>query len=196
MNDFIYETIVSLKYLGIGILMIFFSGEAVMPFVGYKASQGSLDLLTAIAAGALGSTFGSTVVYAVVRHLNRDKVAHLLTKYGRWFGITERKINRAGKLFDQHARQTVFFGRFIPGVRTAVSVPAGYQHMPVRQFVLYTFLGSVASAAVLGLMGYYLRVGFNRVESFATIFTYVVAAVAIIFILYIVVKKRRFLRVK
>ncbi|MBC7581886.1 hypothetical protein H7097_03405 [Aeromicrobium sp.] len=85
-----------------------------MPFVGYTASRGSLNLMAAIVAGAIGSTLGSVSVYIVAPLVNREKVTRFLEKHGKWLGITTRKIDRAGKLFDTHVRRTVFLGDSCP----------------------------------------------------------------------------------
>jgi membrane protein DedA with SNARE-associated domain len=180
MYEFIYTTVQSSKYIGIGVLMAVFPAEAVMPFVGYTSSQGAFVLPLAIAVGVTGSVLGSTIVYLIARSLSKRAVNRLVKKYGKWLGITPATIKRAGSMFDAHARSTVFFGRFVPGVRTAVSIPAGYQGMALPQFVFYTTLGSGISAVGLALAGYYTRENLARTQDVAGIVTNIIGGVVVL----------------
>ena len=59
----------------------------------------------------------------------------------------------ADKWFDTKGRKTVFFCRFIPVVRSLISIPAGMSEMPLPQFTIYTFFGSLIWNTVLILIG-------------------------------------------
>ena len=69
-TSFIINTISSLGYLGVGVLMAIESAcvplpsEVIMPFAGYLAAQGRFSLLGVTLAGALGCLAGSVVAYA------------------------------------------------------------------------------------------------------------------------------------
>lgn len=136
-------------------LMMIFPSEAIMILAGYLASQGSFSLWLIILAGATGSTLGSAAIYVLARSAKQQYVYRLLDKYGRWVGVSRKRAIRAGTWFNKHAKTAVFFGRFVPGVRTAVSVPAGFERMPVHTFFACTFIGSGISAAFLAFVGYF-----------------------------------------
>ncbi|CAN5121250.1 DedA family protein [soil metagenome] len=177
MYDFIYDAIIATKYFGIAALMAVFPSESVMPFVGYRASAGDLSLITAIIAGTIGSTLGSTLLYLLARHFPHKSVASFNTKYGKLLGLTPARVEKASQMFNQHARATIFWGRFIPGVRSAVSLPAGYQGMGFFTFIFYTALGTSVCATLLALLGYYATASISNVQSMATVYTYVFAAI-------------------
>ena len=192
MYEFIYHTILSLKYVGIALLMAIFPAEAVMPFVGYKAAQGLFWLPTAILVGVLGSTIGSTIIYALARKLERKTVSRFADTHGKWIGVSAKSVERAARMFDAHERSAVFFGRFIPGVRSAVSVPAGYRRMSVASFMFYTALGSAVSSVLLALIGYYTTVSLARLQTSAVMVTYAVGgALLIIFAGWLLLRHRR-----
>jgi membrane protein DedA with SNARE-associated domain len=154
MYDYVYSLIASSKYPSIFILMFIFPTEAVMPIVGYAASRGLLNLPMAVLVGTAGTTAWAIAIYALARQTSQENVYSFIDKYGRWIGIRRRNAMVAGKWFDRHAKITVLVGRFIPGLRTAVSIPAGFRRMRFLTFVTYTALGSLLCSSVLAYLGY------------------------------------------
>ena len=189
------DFISNFQYLGIALLMAIFPAEVVMPVVGFAASKGQVSLFLAITAGTLGSTLGSTVLYFFARRLSEEQVYRLSTKYGRWLGLTAPNLERAGSNFDRFAKASVFIGRFIPGVRSAVSVPAGLRRMPFGAFFLYTFAGTgiwVTFIASLGygIAGQYERIGII-ISSVSTVILSIAAILVLLAILWHEVRSRR-----
>jgi membrane protein DedA with SNARE-associated domain len=63
----------------------------------------------------------------------------------RWhplFRLTERDLDRADEWFDRKGGRIVLFGRMVPLLRSAVSIPAGASEMPLRRFTMLTAAGS------------------------------------------------------
>ena len=58
----------------------------------------------------------------------------------------------------------VLVGRFTPGLRTLISVPAGLAGMPYPQFALYTALGSAIWNGGLLLAGWLLGANWPSVQ--------------------------------
>lgn len=156
MIDVIADIVSQVTYAGIFFLMAVLPSELVMPFAGYLSSQGTLQLLIVIIVGTLGSTSGSLLLYWLARLVPQRTVSRWIVSYGRIFGITNRRVARAGAWFDDHARMAVFVGRFVPGLRSVVSIPAGNRKMPVTRFIIWTALGSGTWIAFLAFLGYQL----------------------------------------
>lgn len=161
MYDFIYDLILENRYASIFILMALFANESVMPFVGYAASFGHVSALPAIAAGTLGSTFGSVIIYTIGRVADQEAVYRFVYKYGKWLGISKKKIDKAGRWFDRNAKAAVFAAKFVPGVRTALSLTAGFRRMPFGSFLFFTLLGTAISSAILTYVGYTANARFD-----------------------------------
>lgn len=196
MYEFIFELIAALKYLGVMLLMAVFSSEYVMPVIGYVASHGSISLVGAIAAGSAGSVLASFVVYILARKARKKDVHSFASKYGKWLGITRRRVTRADRWFNRHAAATVFWSRFVPGMRTAVVLPAGIQKMPVWSFMFWTALGSSISTAILAYLGYTALESLTRMRTLANNISFVgticlLALVALYVRWYVRVRKRR-----
>jgi len=140
--------------------------ELIMPFAGYASAQGLMRLDASIAIAAAGSLIGATGLYAIGRLVSREVIHHWFTKAGKRFGYSEKDLIKAEDWFDNHRRRTVFFGRVIPGVRSVVSLPAGYRRMPLPMFLAATALGTFIWSAALTITGYVLTDNYERVSGF------------------------------
>ncbi len=68
----------------------------------------------------------------------------LIFRYSRFLRVDPRKIDKVESMFARWGGRLVFFGRFLPGIKTLVPVPAGMSRM---NFPLY--LGTTFSAAYI-----------------------------------------------
>jgi membrane protein DedA with SNARE-associated domain len=68
----------------------------------------------------------------------------LIFRYSRFLRLDARKIDKVEGMFARWGGRLVFFGRFLPGIKTLVPVPAGMSRM---NFGLY--LGTTFSAAYI-----------------------------------------------
>lgn len=145
-----------LGYVGITALMVLESmmlpvpSEVVMPFAGYLAANGQLDLKWAVFLGAVGCNIGSTVIYFLGAESNGSTVR----KWGRYLLLTEDKIARVESYFHRWGGVTVFIARVTPFLPPAVSLPAGFARMPMWKFQLYTFVGCFIWCMGLAALGY------------------------------------------
>lgn len=110
--------------------------EIVLPMAGYWVFQGDMNFLLAVLAGTLGGTTGPLTLYALGRYGGRP----LILKYGKYFFVKEQHIDASDHFFRKYGASVAFIGRFIPGIRTAISIPCGISKMNVWKFSLYTFL--------------------------------------------------------
>nr|WP_252733861.1 DedA family protein [Paracoccus marinaquae] len=139
--------------------------ELIMPLAGFNAARGEIALWLAIAAGAAGSMAGAYLWYLVGLAFGQDRLRRVVARHGRWLTMTPAQLDRAQRWFDRHGSAVVFFGRFIPTVRTLISVPAGIARMLLPRFLLYTALGSTIWCAALALAGYWLEDRYEEVSS-------------------------------
>ena len=137
-----------------------FPSEVIMPFAGYFAATGHLNLVAAIAVGTLGNLVGSWLAYGLARWLGEP----VLLGPGRYIGIRRHHVELADRWFRRHGASAVFFGRFLPVVRTYISFPAGLARMPLMPFTAYTVLGTVPWCAALAVAGYEVGKSWNRIS--------------------------------
>jgi len=165
MDNLIYSLILSLKYISVAALMFIVPSETVMPIVGYAAALGHIWLPGAIIAGVLGTTLWSVMIYAIARSVGLRRLNSLIRRYGKLLGIQKRSVDKAGKWFDRNAGVTVFVGKFVPGLRTVVCIPAGLRRMPFGAFLGYSLLGSSLDALLLAYLGYMARAYFHELQT-------------------------------
>lgn len=178
--------IAALGYWGVGLGMAIESAniplpsEVILPFGGYLVYIGRLDFWGTVMAGTVGGTVGSVGSYYLGRRGGRP----FLQRYGRYLGITDRKLALADCWFERYGEATVFFTRLMPIVRTFISLPAGIARMNFKKFVIYTFLGSLPWSILLVYAGYALGQNWQTLKPWFHRMDFLVAAVMVLVILY------------
>jgi len=116
------------------------SSEVVVPLGGALAAQGRLSFWLVVVAATLGNLAGSLVAYLLTRRYGEPFV---LSRAGRWLGLSRGHLRLAHRFFDRFGVWAVFLGRLLPIVRTYISFPAGISTVGVRTFTIATLLGAL-----------------------------------------------------
>ena len=165
--------------------------EVVLPLAGYFVSLGSLNFWVVVVVSTAGSLVGALVDYFLAKWLGRPFVVGLLGL----FRLHKNALDRAEAWFDRSAQWTVFAARFVPGLRTVISLPAGLFEMDFSRFVLMTVAGCFAWSVILVYAG--VLAGSPSTTTFATSSTVIdglsglVAAMSAAYILYYAYSARR-----
>ncbi len=155
--DFIVNTVDSLGYAGIFIMMFLessffpFPSEVAMIPAGFLAAQGKMNIFLAIFIGIAGSLAGALFNYFLAVKFGRG----FLIRYGKYFFIKEETITKTEKFFKNHGAISTFTGRLVPAVRQYISFPAGLARMDLKIFSFYTTLGAGIWVTILTLIGYF-----------------------------------------
>jgi len=155
---FIVETVGSLGYVGIFIMMFLEStvfpipSEVVMIPAGYLVHKGEMNMYIVIILGSLGSLCGALFNYYMALKFGRK----FLMKYGKYFFVSHQTIEKTEMFFKEHGHISTFSGRLIPGLRHYISLPAGLARMKLFVFCFYTTLGATIWVTILTLLGYYI----------------------------------------
>jgi membrane protein DedA with SNARE-associated domain len=146
--------------------------EVILPFAGFSASQGDVNVWAAWLFATLGALLGAWVLYGVGAFVGYERLHVLAGK--RWFPLfSTGDLERGERFFERHGNQIVLFGRCIPLVRSIVSVPAGVERMPILRFSLLTALGSGVWNAIFISAGYQLGARWERVEGWIKPLSYI-----------------------
>jgi membrane protein DedA with SNARE-associated domain len=131
--------------------------ELVLPPAAYLAVKGQLDLSLVIFFSTLGCIIGALFNYTLSYYLGRKIIYALAeSKWARIFFISPSKVEHAEQYFLKNGNSSTFIGRLIPGIRHLISIPAGLSKMMLRNFVIYTALGSAIWNSILVVLSYYL----------------------------------------
>jgi len=180
MFEWITETIRSLGYLGVAVLTFAenafppIPSELVIPLAGFVAPQGDLSVAGVIAAGSVGSLAGAWGWYEVGRRLGEQRLREWVRRFGKWLTLEAEDVDRAQRWFERRGGAAVFVGRLVPGVRTFVSLPAGFAGMALGRFLLYSAAGTIIWTAALAHAGVVLRANFTLVGDYVGTVTNVV----------------------
>lgn len=179
LGQVIARIIETLGYPGLAILMALESmifplpSELVMPFAGFLAIQGELNLWLIIFWSTIGSLFGSLLSY-YIGYYGGNK---LVLKLGKYLLLDISDLEKTEVWFKKRGEKTIFISRLIPVVRHLISVPAGIGRMHLRKFCLYTVLGATLWNGFLAYCGYLLGQNWGLVRHYSETFTVLTAAI-------------------
>jgi membrane protein DedA with SNARE-associated domain len=198
MTEWITNTITSLNYVGIGLLMFLenlfppIPSELIMPLAGFTVAKGKMELVPVILAGVIGTILGALPWYYVGKLVGEDNLKRLADKYGKWISISSRDIEKADKWFDKHGEKAVLLCRLVPGVRTLISLPAGMSGMALVPFLIYSTIGTLLWVSLLTFAGYTLGDNYELVEEYLSPVSKVVFVILVVaFGLWIVSKNKK-----
>lgn len=185
----------TLGYPGIFLMMLVenlfppFPSEMVMPFSGFMVADGQLNFMGILFAGTLGSVAGALIIYYLGHMLGRERLRKGVQKYGRFLLLSEEDLDKALDTFHRHGQMAILLGRLIPGVRSLISIPAGLEAMPIKNFLLLTTIGSVVWNMLLAAAGYFLRQNWTQILDVLDTYETVLLVIAAVVSLYYVIRR-------
>ncbi|MEU6128687.1 DedA family protein [Saccharopolyspora sp. NPDC047091] len=162
--------------------------ELILPLAGFAASQGDMNIVSAVLWTTIGSIVGALVLYWLGASLGRDRMRRIA---GRLPLVKVADVDRTEAWFAKHGVKAVFLGRMIPLFRSFVSLPAGVEKMPLPTFVLFTALGSLIWNTLFVVAGYLLGENWYLVEEYAGIVSKVVVGAVVVALVHFVVARLR-----
>lgn len=176
------------SYFGVLLALCFefIPAEVVLPMAGYWVSQGDFNIHLLALAGTVGGTIGPITLYALGRYGGRP----LVEKYGKFFLINEKQINASDRFFEKYGHGVAFFARFLPLVRTAISIPCGMTKMSLMKFSVYTFLAMYPITYFYLYLGYKLGENWEQAGAVFDKYAFPIASIVIVLVaVFFVVKK-------
>ncbi|MEE6725746.1 DedA family protein [Pediococcus acidilactici] len=151
-NDFGYLAIVLL--IALENLLPPIPSEIILTFTGFMTLTSKLTLWGSVIAATVGAVIGALLLYVIGRYLNPERLHWLVgSRVGRGLRLKDSDITKAQNFFQRHGFKTIFFGRFVPVIRSLISIPAGMAKMPGLLFVLLTTVATLIWNLVLILLG-------------------------------------------
>ena len=168
--------------------------EIVMPFAGWRLildkGLGVEWVFLAGFWGAVGSVIGSLAEYYISRAGGRP----LIERYGKYFLITRKDLERADHWFTNRGEITILVGRLVPVVRHFISIPAGIAKMNVIKFSVYTFIGALPWCVFLAWTGYLLGDNYDAVRDYTRSFTLPIVVIGCALVVWFLVHRIREIR--
>lgn len=155
-------------------------GETILLLASFLAySQHELQLSWIIFVATIAATLGDNLGFALGYYGGRP----LLARYQSFFRIQDKTLARGESLFARFGAVTIFFARFVFGMRIVAGPLAGVLRMPWRRFLAYNFLGATVWVSTISAAGYLfgrhwqrLAAAMKRVDVSIAILSVLVAA--------------------
>jgi membrane protein DedA with SNARE-associated domain len=141
---------------GLGILIesagVPFPGEALLLAAAAWAAARHHSIVLVVLFGFIGATAGADIGY----YLGYKGGRPFVERFGSIFRVRPEHIARSELFFARHGDKAVLLARFVLGLRTWGSMLAGMARMPFWRFQLFSAIGGLAWAALVGVAGYVL----------------------------------------
>jgi membrane protein DedA with SNARE-associated domain len=152
-------------------------GETILLLASFLAySQHDLRLPWIIVVATIAATVGDNLGFALGYYGGRP----LLLRYQTIFRIKNATISRGEELFAKYGSVTVFFARFVFGMRIIAGPMAGVLRMSWRKFLVFNFLGAVVWVSVISSAGYLFGRHWDRLEEVLNRFNVVALIIVLV----------------
>jgi len=171
LSEFMNRLVELLGYPGLFLVMFIeniippIPSEFVLPFAGFQVAEGLMSYPLVLLFTTAGAFAGTTAFYFLGKLLGDARVRHFLRRFGRYVFLHEADYDEALAFFRKHDSKVIFWARFIPGIRSLISLPAGVAGMSFRRFAAFTVLGTFIWNAVLVTAGMLLGQRWDSVLS-------------------------------
>ncbi|HTW58442.1 MAG TPA: DedA family protein [Terriglobales bacterium] len=165
--DFLRHAIIHYGYWAVGAVLLLeniglpLPGETILLLASFLAySEHDLQLPWIVIVATAVTTIGGSLGFAVGQYGGRA----LLGRYQLAFRIPQTTLARGENLFARFGAVTVFFARFVFGIRIVAGPLAGVLRMPWGKFLLWNFLGATAWVTAVTTVGYSFGRHWGRLE--------------------------------
>lgn len=186
---FLEQIVLTLGYPGIAMVMFLeniftpIPTEPFLPLAGFLASTGEMTFMGVWIAATSGATLGSFIIYLVGRIGGEPVVRGIIDRFGRFVGIGQADLDRGMEFFNRWGAVAVFFGRFIPVVRPAVSLISGISRLRLPVFLLFTALSSSLANVFWIAVGYFLGENWSQILATANASPVLVIGVVVVLLI-------------
>ncbi|WP_421383646.1 DedA family protein [Bacillus salacetis] len=201
MENWLIEIIDKFGYAGIFLLIalenIFppIPSEVILTFGGFVTTTSGLSITGVVIAATLGSVIGAIALYGLGRLLDVERMEKIVDKWGHILRLTKEDIHKADAWFDKYGYWSVFFCRFVPLIRSLISIPAGMSNMKFIPFLIFTTAGTFIWNIVLVNLSAQVGESWEDIVAYMDIYSniaYAVIAVFVIaFLVYFIKKKKK-----
>jgi membrane protein DedA with SNARE-associated domain len=198
-SEWALKIVDALGYFGVFLLIAIenlippIPSELILPLAGFSVGQGQLTFIGVMIASTSGSVVGALALYYIGALIGETRLRRFIRRVEQMpilnHLVNEGDIDKAQDWFGRYGGAAVFFGRLIPIVRSAISIPAGFARMNLLRFIGYTVLGSSIWNGILIGAGWFLGANWESVEQYVKYFQYVVIVVVGVAVLWFIWKR-------
>lgn len=139
--------------LALGIVALPIPEETLMVVAGALMYHEKLTIPSTLMGAYLGSMCGITLSYI----LGRTAGHYLTHRYGRFLGLTEKRLKKAHDWFEKYGRWSLVVGYFIPGIRHFTGLVAGTTDLEWEYFTVFAYTGALIWVSTFLSIGYFFN---------------------------------------
>jgi membrane-associated protein len=143
---------VVIVFIECGLLFPVLPGDTLLFFIGIFIGSGDLGMNIVLSCVIMSAAafLGNVVGYEIGARVGPP----LFERNGRF--LNEGNLARTHRFFERYGNRALVLGRFVPVVRTFITVVAGVGHMERKRFFTWSLVGAVGWATGVTLLGYFL----------------------------------------
>lgn len=174
-------------FIECGLLFPILPGDSLLFAVGLFIATNQIDINLGVAILALtaAALLGNVVGYEIGRAAGRP----LYKRQGRF--INAANFDKTNVFFDKYGNRALVLGRFVPIVRTYITVVAGIGRMHRQRFFGWSAVGALAWVVSLTLLGFFLGQAFPGLTKNIEFAVLLIVLVSVLPMVYEYVKHRR-----
>lgn len=173
MQEWIIEIMEQFGYWGIMLLIAIenvfppIPSEIILTFGGFMTTEPKTNMNVWIVClfATFGSVAGAIILYGLGRILSKERLMWIIQKWGKILQLKPKDLDKAEEWFNKKGSLTVFFCRFIPIIRSLISIPAGMSKMKMGKFLFFTTVGTAIWNIVLVNIGAFMGNEWERIVS-------------------------------
>ena len=192
--DLLRNAVVHYGYWAVGVALLLenagvpLPGETILLLASFLAySEHDLQLPWIMVVATIAATLGDNLGFALGYYGGRP----LLARYQATFRIQDATLARGEGLFARYGAVTIFFARFVFGLRIIAGPLAGALRMQWRKFIVFNFLGAGLWVTVISGAGYLFGQHWERLEKDVKRFDVAVAIVVLLAAVFLWWRRRR-----
>ncbi|RHW34963.1 DedA family protein [Lysinibacillus yapensis] len=193
METWITSVMEDFGYIGVFLLIMLenlfppIPSEVILTFGGFMTTHTDLTVTGVVIASTLGSVAGAIILYGVGAVVGIRRIERFVDKWGKFLRLTSNDIHKANSWFEKYEVWTVFFCRFIPLIRSLISLPAGLAKMNFWIFLLLTTLGTLIWNMVLVNVGAAVGESWETIVGYMDVYSnFAYTAIVIVFLIIVI----------
>ncbi len=166
----------AIVFVECGLFFPILPGDSLLFAIGLFISTGdfSMNLVVAMVLLSIAAFAGNVVGYEIGRAIGTP----LYQREGRF--LKKKYFDDSHAFFEKHGAKALVIGRFVPIVRTFITVVAGVSRMDRRHFFVWSGVGAVLWVWVVTLLGYFLGNAFPALKDHLELAILAVVAISVI----------------
>lgn len=197
MQSWLISIINQFGYLGIAFLILLenifppIPSELILTFSGFLTTMSSMNIWISSLSATVGSMVGAILLYLLGKVLPQRKIVQFIKKHQKIFRLKESDLKRSSDWMTKRGSSAVFLCRFVPVVRSLISIPAGAAHMRLWKFLLFSTLGTAIWNTILIYLGALAGKNWEKIIGYINTYSYVIVIALTFVLIYFIVRRAK-----